>query len=217
MSVQDSSGGSAASPPPEGAAPASPPPRRRASRIPSLLVLVLLGGIAAGIGWVAASAWRQAQNAPAAASREVGRDWLPPELPRRADLRFRLETLDGKRIGPRDFAGKVVVVEFGATWCLPCHLQARVLESVQRDYGPRGLQVLTVDVGEPREVVERFYAQSPAPYPILLDPDDTTSVPLRVSVLPTLLVLDREGRVVYLRSGIADRRTLDEVVRAAKL
>src|SRR5258708_7434499 len=47
---------------------------------------------------------------------------------------FRLPTVDGRALGPRDFGGQVVVVDFWATWCMPCRLQAEILEPVYRDF-----------------------------------------------------------------------------------
>lgn len=117
---------------------------------------------------------------------------------------FRLATLDGRELGPQDFEGEVVLVEFWATWCVPCHAQAAVLKPLYEDYRGRGVEFLAVDLGEDEETVRRFVADNPFPYPVLLDPDDELSYELGVAALPTLMVIDRGGEVVYFRPGVLD-------------
>ncbi len=126
---------------------------------------------------------------------------------------FRLESLDGAAIGPPDFPGQVVVVDFWATWCTPCRAQASILEDVHAEWGSRGVQFLAVDVAEERELVEEFVASNPFPYPVLLDPDDELSAALGLMALPTLMVIDREGQVIYFESGVMDGRRLGDLIR----
>jgi len=128
---------------------------------------------------------------------------------------FRLEALDGGRLGPPDFLGEVVVVDFWATWCVPCRAQAAILEELHADYRDRGVRFLAVDVAEDRETVESFVAENPFPYPVLLDPEDRLSIELGLIALPTVMVVDTEGEVVYLEAGLVDRRRLEKLLRQA--
>jgi thiol-disulfide isomerase/thioredoxin len=128
---------------------------------------------------------------------------------------FRLKTIDGRTLGPKDFPGQVVVVDFWATWCAPCHLQARILEPVYRDFKGRGVQFLAANVGEEPELVKKFLKDKPFPYPVLLDPSDNISTDLGIMALPTLLVVDKKGKVAYFQSGIADGDTLRQIIKKA--
>jgi thiol-disulfide isomerase/thioredoxin len=127
---------------------------------------------------------------------------------------FRLASLDGGEIGPEDYPGKVVLLEFWATWCLPCHAQADILEPLYAEYRGRGVEFLAVGLGEDEEVVRRFVARNPFPYPVLIDPADELSYELGIAALPTLMVIDRDGRVAYFEAGVVEeddlRRLLDD-------
>ena len=128
---------------------------------------------------------------------------------------FQLKTVDGRALGPKDFPGQVVVVDFWATWCGPCHLQARILEPIYRDFKGRGVQFLAANVGEEPETVKSFLKNKPFPYPVLLDPTDQVASNLGVMALPTLMVVDTKGRVAYFRSSVADGDTLRQEIKKA--
>jgi cytochrome c biogenesis protein CcmG, thiol:disulfide interchange protein DsbE len=128
---------------------------------------------------------------------------------------FRLPSVDGRTLGPKDFGGQVVVVDFWATWCMPCRLQAQILEPVYQDYKGRGVQFLAANVGEEAEIVKKFLKDKPFPYPVLLDPKESVAGNLGVLALPTLLVIDKKGKISYFQSGIADGDTLRQLIKQA--
>jgi thiol-disulfide isomerase/thioredoxin len=136
-----------------------------------------------------------------------------PKVGSKAD--FQLKTVDGRTLGPKDFRGQVVVVDFWATWCGPCHLQAQILEPVYRDFKGRGVQFLAANVGEEPDTVKGFLKKKPFPYPVLLDPNDSVATTLGVLALPTLMVVDKKGRVAYFEAGIADGDTLRALIKKA--
>lgn len=130
-------------------------------------------------------------------------------------LDFHLKTTDGRTLGPRDFPGKVVVVDFWATWCVPCHLQAQILAPVVREMKGSGVQFLAADMGEPEDVVRGYLRQNPISYPVLLDIDGKISDGLGITALPTLLVLDKSGGLRYLQAGLADGNTIRRLIHQA--
>jgi peroxiredoxin len=130
---------------------------------------------------------------------------------------FRLSSLDGREIGPSDYEGKVLLLEFWATWCTPCHAQARILESLYASMASDELEFLAISVGESPDVVRRYTEKSPFTYPVLVDPEDELSSRLMIYALPTIVIVDRGGHVVYSETGISPpgpiRKVLDEALR----
>lgn len=128
---------------------------------------------------------------------------------------FRLKSLDGRALGPRDFPGQVVLVDFWATWCGPCHIQARILEALHQDMKGKGIQFLAANVGEDEATVKSFLQKQPFPYPVLLDPDDSVSSDLGVYALPTLMVVNKKGKISYVQPGVTDLPTLKKILKDA--
>lgn len=127
---------------------------------------------------------------------------------------FRLPSLDGQMVSPRDFLGKVVVMDLWATWCGPCRLQAQYLDQLHREYGDR-VQFLAIDIGEDEGTVRRYVEQTPFPYPVLLDPSESVQRRYGATGLPTVLVVDPMGTVTFLHVGVADAATLRREIEAA--
>lgn len=131
-----------------------------------------------------------------------------------ADTAFELASLDGGQAGPGDYAGQVVLIDFWATWCVPCHAQAKVLEAVY-DKVRDDVQFLAVDVGEEESMVRGFVEKKPFPYPVLLDPQSRVADSLGVYSLPTLMVIDTEGEVSYLEAGLVSEKQVCRLLEDA--
>lgn len=128
---------------------------------------------------------------------------------------FRVPALGGGLVGPGDFAGRVVVLDFWATWCVPCRAQAMVLESLYDELQGPDVEFLAVNVGEEEELVRDFVRDRPFTYPVLIDPKDTLMPALGIEMLPTVMVLDRSGRAVFSRPGLSTARELRRVLARA--
>jgi peroxiredoxin len=128
---------------------------------------------------------------------------------------FRLPNLEGRKVGPADFRGKVIVADFWATWCAPCFLQAEILHKAAAQYPKKDVQFLAIDVGEDEKTVRAFVKKRPFPYPVLLDEDEKVSGDFGVIAFPTVLIINRRGEVSYLREGIVAPKQLRELLAEA--
>jgi len=111
--------------------------------------------------------------------------------------------------------GHPVVLDFWATWCGPCVAQAPIIDRIARRYEKQGLVVLGVNVGEPVDRVTSYARHEHLSYPLVLDATREAAESYDVDKLPSLVVIDRDGRVVKYMTGLVDEASLDEIVAAA--
>ena len=132
------------------------------------------------------------------------------------------KTTAGETLSLESLRGKVVLVDFWATWCKPCIKTMPELEAIYRDYEKRGLAVVgvSVDQGDDREKkVKKFLDKKPVAYPIVIDTEEAASwEAFHVVALPTLYLIDREGKIAERWTGVVDmkkvRDAVDEVLGA---
>ena len=129
----------------------------------------------------------------------ISSDWKRVEPPVAAPD-FSLALLGGSSVSLDDLRGKVVVMEFWATWCGPCRQAMPSLDAIYRRYRDQGAVILLVNQGEDPETV-RAWTKGRFRAPILLDQDQRVGARYGVRGLPQLFVIDQEGRVVYIHSG----------------
>ena len=106
-----------------------------------------------------------------------------------------LTGLDGHIYDLDRYRGRVVLLNFWASWCPPCVREMPSLERLQRQFGGRPFSVLAVNIGEPEADIRRFLARVPVEFPVLLDADGAALQRWKVFVFPTSLVLDSNGRI----------------------
>ncbi len=120
----------------------------------------------------------------------------------------------GARMQIEDLKGHPVVLDFWATWCGPCAAQAPILDRIARRYEKQGLIVLGVNAHDPPAKARSYAEKKGLSYPIVIDAGQEAAQRYDVQNLPSLVVIDREGRVVRYMTGLVDEASLDEIVAA---
>lgn len=127
---------------------------------------------------------------------------------------FTLTNLDGKSVHLRDFRGRVVVINFWATWCEPCRTEMPILQSAYRVNQLLGLEILAVNFDESRSEVQEFRDQMSLGFTMLLDPGGVIQRLYRVSGYPTTFFVDREGVIRAQHVGHLNESQLDEYLES---
>ena len=145
--------------------------------------------------------------APAAHAAAAG-DPAPP---------FTLPEASGTAIALDELRGRVVYVDFWASWCGPCRRSFPWMGEMQRRYGDGGLTVVAVNVDRKREDAARFLAVTPGAFTIVYDPAGAVASAYDVKAMPTSYLVDRSGRIVAVDSGFREdaKAALEARIRAA--
>ena len=110
--------------------------------------------------------------------------------------------LDGSKFDLASRRERVVLLNVWATWCAPCREEIPELQTIHAKYGPRGFEVIGVSVDEGgADAVREFVAEQKMTYPVVLDAEGKLATVLQTSMLPTSVLLDRDGKVVWKKIG----------------
>jgi cytochrome c biogenesis protein CcmG, thiol:disulfide interchange protein DsbE len=131
-------------------------------------------------------------TSPAPAPTNAG-DAMPP---------YTAKLLDGQPFDLAAEKGNVILLNVWATWCGPCRYEIPELQKLHDEYGKRGFKVVgvSVDEGDPAEV-KQFAADQKMTYPVVLDPEGRIANLLQTMVLPTTVLIDRSGKIVWRQIG----------------
>ena len=165
--------------------------------LPASALLVTLAGTATAVGQPAVRAI------------------LRPSSERKAAPQFALKDGTGKTISLTDYRGKVVLLDFWATWCTGCRMEIPWFSGFQKAYAAQGFVVIGVAMDEGGwSVVTPFLAETHIPYPILLG-DDPTAQGFEIQSLPDTFLIDRRGRVAAAyKAGLVDKNDIEANIKA---
>lgn len=131
--------------------------------------------------------------------------------------RFVAKTLEGEKLTSYGLRGKVVLIQFWATWCPYCKKDEPALAVVTKEFEKDGLVVLAVDMGEPRRKVKKYIEESPRPWKIVLAEDTTLAAICEAKAYPLYVLIDREGVVAGTQHGAAGEGALRRLLGRAGL
>lgn len=117
---------------------------------------------------------------------------------------FTTEDAAGNRVSSRSFRGRVVLLNFWATWCPPCRLEMPSMERLYGEFRSRGLEIVAVNFMEPRELVQDFAREQNLTYPMLLDRRSDIAEQYGVLRLPETVVIGRGGELIAKTTGYKD-------------
>ena len=126
---------------------------------------------------------------------------LPEELTGELAPSFALETLEGYPVSLSDLKGSVVVLNFWATWCVPCLQEHKDLLATAEEFKPKGVAFLGILYGDTKVKAEAYIKKHGSAYPTLLDEAQRTNIDYGVAGVPETFVIDREGRIVRKYTG----------------
>ena len=144
--------------------------------------------------------------------------FVVPEVERHTAPDFISENLRGGNTGMADYKGKIVLLNFWATWCMPCRAEMPGMETLWQNYKEQGLVIAAVSVDEgSRGRIETFSKLFDLSFPILLDPESKVSDLYKVSNMPTSFLIDRNGKIVSRIVGTEEWTSPEAIQLVEKL
>ncbi|MDO8261750.1 MAG: TlpA disulfide reductase family protein [Gallionella sp.] len=114
---------------------------------------------------------------------------------------FTFKLLDGKDFHLSDYKGKPVLINFFASWCLPCREEMPVLEKIVHEYGPKGVVFLGIAIDDTEAKMKDFVARYSVTFPVGLDKTAAIQKSFGIYGIPTTYFIDKEGVINYSHSG----------------
>lgn len=117
---------------------------------------------------------------------------------------FELKTLDSQ-ISSKDLKGKVVYLDFWASWCAPCKKSFPWMNQMHSKYKESGLEIIGVSLDSKRKHTDKFLEKTPALFTIALDPEGKVADDYKVQVMPTSYLIGRNGELLWEHKGFRDK------------
>ena len=121
--------------------------------------------------------------------------------------------VDHARMSLAELKGKPVVIDFWATWCGPCRAELPIVDGLARRYKDKGVVVIGMNTQDEAGLAGPFATKRGVSFPILFDADNSISRSYRVDSLPTLVVINKEGKISAIRHGVTSDADLDRLVK----
>ena len=132
-----------------------------------------------------------------------------------ANLDFTLKDMNNRDVRLSDFKGKVILLDFWATWCAPCKVEIPWFTEFQDKYGPAGLQVVGISVDDTHEQLVPFVTQLKMNYVVLqgLGHDDVQDAYGPLWGIPVTALISRDGKICAKHAGISAKKAFEDEIR----
>jgi len=114
---------------------------------------------------------------------------------------FQLDSVSGTKLSLNDLHGKVVLINFWASWCGPCRKEMPILEQLNKQYRSKGVSLVGVNVEPDSADALKWLKSTPVTFPILFDRDSSVSKLYQVQGMPNTVIIDRHGKVRFIHRG----------------
>jgi len=133
-----------------------------------------------------------------------------------ANFSFTLKDSAGKQVKLADYKGKVILLDFWATWCGPCKIEIPWFVEFQNKYGNQGLSVLGVVVEDAEDKIKPFADQYKMNYTVLngIDREDVTNAYGPIWGLPTTFLIGRDGKICRKHAGLVSKDAFERTIKA---
>jgi len=133
-----------------------------------------------------------------------------------ANLNFTLKDMNGKDVSLSSFKGRVILLDFWATWCEPCKMEIPWFAEFQTKYGAKGFQAIGVSVDDTAEKLKPYVAKYKINYPVLqgLNHDDIQNAYGPLWGIPVTVVISRDGKICARHAGLSSKQKFEKEIQA---
>lgn len=170
--------------------------------------------------WLLHEETRMVERAPDPAAAAAGDTAVSslacPADAKPANLSFTLNDMNGKRVALADFKGKVILLDFWATWCGPCKVEIPHFVEFQTQYGKDGLQILGVSTDDTADKLVPYAAEMKMNYPVLqgLGHDALMDAFGPIIGIPVSVLISRDGKICATHTGLTGRDVFEREIKA---
>jgi cytochrome c biogenesis protein CcmG, thiol:disulfide interchange protein DsbE len=127
---------------------------------------------------------------------------------------FTLTGLDGQKLDSSSLKGKVVLIDFWATWCAPCRKEIPRFVELQKQYGDQGFQIVGISMDDSAGPVRDFNKEFKLNYPVVMGDDTVADAYGGVLGLPVNILVGRDGHIYAKHAGLTDLQALENEIKA---
>lgn len=112
---------------------------------------------------------------------------------------------DNGNIKLSDFKGKVIYLDFWASWCIPCRKSFPWMSDLQKRYGNKGFKVIAVNLDQEQDKARAFLQKIPANFTVAFDPEGISATAFKVKGMPSTYLIDRTGKITFSHIGFREK------------